>query len=48
MCNDKSDDLEEYIKEQKDFLDISLRFEKLVSRLLVIYIGMILLIVQIN
>lgn len=37
MCNDTSDDLEEYIKEQKDFLDISLYFEKLVSRLLVIY-----------
>ncbi len=37
MCDGTSDNLEEDIKKQKDFLDISLRFEKLLSRLITIY-----------
>lgn len=37
MNNSASNDLEEDIKKQKDFLDISIRFEKLLSRLITIY-----------
>lgn len=37
MYNSTLNDLEKYIKKQKDFLEISLRFEELLSRLLAIY-----------
>lgn len=37
MCNGTSDDLEKDIKEQKDFLIISLRFEILLSRFIAIH-----------